>query len=415
MILQAAVALVALAAMLVTVVARPQRWVEVAVGTAAATAVLVSRAVTVAGARTEVAHLSSVVAFLVVVFVLAQALSALGLFTALGARLGRVGAGSPVRMLRLTFAAGAATTATLSLDATVVLLTPVVSEAARHQGIDPRPHEVACARLANSASLLFPVSNLTNLLAFGATGLSFVGFTVATAPAWLVAVALEYAVVRRWFRARLRAAGHARQQPVPSLPRFPVVLIGVVLAGFVVTSPWRIAPAWIAGVGALVAVAWTLRTGVQRPRDILVAANLPFAWFVLCWAVVVAAVGASVLPSVLDPLVPAGSGLVDLLAVALLATVAANVMNNLPATLLLVPVVAPLGSTALLAMLVGVNLGSNATYVGSLANLLWRRTLELCSTAPRPGDFSGLGLVSTLPLVGAVTVVLWAWTSLIGG
>jgi arsenical pump membrane protein len=35
----------------------------------------------------------------------------------------------------------------------------------------------ACTHLSNSASLLLPVSNLTNLLAFAATGLTFFHFT----------------------------------------------------------------------------------------------------------------------------------------------------------------------------------------------------------------------------------------------
>jgi Na+/H+ antiporter NhaD/arsenite permease-like protein len=48
--------------------------------------------------------------------------------------------------------------------ATVVLLTPVVFATAATVGARPRPHVYACTHLANSASLLLPVSNLTNLL-----------------------------------------------------------------------------------------------------------------------------------------------------------------------------------------------------------------------------------------------------------
>ena len=59
----------------------------------------------------------------------------------------------------------------LSLDATVVLLTPVVLDTARRLGARPAPPAFACAHLANSGSLLLPVANLTNLLALEATGL----------------------------------------------------------------------------------------------------------------------------------------------------------------------------------------------------------------------------------------------------
>ena len=106
--------------------------------------------------------------------------------------------------------------------------------------------------------------------------------------------------------------------------------------------------------------------------------------------------------------------LVDLLVLALLATVLANVVNNLPATLLLVPLVAPLGTTAVLATLVGLNVGSGLTYTGSLANLLWRRSLLRHGERPSAVDFHRLSLLVTPPAVVACVVTLWAWTRLLG-
>ena len=85
----------------------------------------------------------------------------------------RFSGGRPVRLLGTVFAVAAVVTAVLSLDATVVLLTPVVFATAAQACASPRPHVYACSHLANSASLLLPVSNLTNLLAFDASGLSF--------------------------------------------------------------------------------------------------------------------------------------------------------------------------------------------------------------------------------------------------
>jgi arsenical pump membrane protein len=81
----------------------------------------------------------------------------------------------------MVFAVAAGTTAVLSLDATVLLLTPVVLATASRLRTNARPHVYACAHLANSASLLLPVSNLTNLLAFDATGLSFARFAAMMA------------------------------------------------------------------------------------------------------------------------------------------------------------------------------------------------------------------------------------------
>src|SRR5262249_56918125 len=101
--------------------------------------------------------------------------------------------------LRLVFVIASVTTAVLSLDATVVLLTPVVLATARTLQVPARPHSYASAHLANTASLLLPVSNLTNLLAFAGTGLSFTRFAALMTAPWLIAIVAEYAVFRRFF------------------------------------------------------------------------------------------------------------------------------------------------------------------------------------------------------------------------
>ena len=112
-----------------------------------------------------------------------------GLFTALGALMARGARDDPRRLLVLVFAVASAVTAVLSLDATVVLLTPVVFATAARLRTSPRPHVYACSHLANSASLLLPVSNLTNLLAFHASGLSFTRFAALMALPTLGAIA----------------------------------------------------------------------------------------------------------------------------------------------------------------------------------------------------------------------------------
>ena len=93
--------------------------------------------------------------------------------------------------------------------------------------------------------------------------------------------------------------------------------------------------------------------------------------------------------------------------IAVIATVLANLLTNLSATLLLVPLVAPLGTTAVLAALLGLNIGSGLTWTGSLANLLWRRTLTTYDAAPRSAAFHRVSLSLTPPALLAAAVTLW--------
>ena len=110
-----------------------------------------------------------------------------------------------MRLLAGVFWLSSVTTAVLSLDTTVVLLTPVVQETVDREEIRPKPHLYACAHLANTASLLLPVPNLTNLLAFAAAGVSLVRFGELMAVPWAAAIAVEYLVFRRFFASDLAA------------------------------------------------------------------------------------------------------------------------------------------------------------------------------------------------------------------
>ena len=103
--------------------------------------------------------------------------------------------------------------------------------------------------------------------------------------------------------------------------------------------------------------------------------HVPFLVFVLALGVVVQAVMDNGLQMWMDRIVPDGTDLLALLGIAAVAAVVANLVNNLPAVLVLLPLVAASGPAAVLAVLIGVNIGPNLTYVGSLANLLWRRVL----------------------------------------
>ncbi len=310
------------------------------------------------------------------------------------------------------------TTAVLSLDTTVVLLTPVVLGTATRLGVRARPHVYACAHLANSASLLLPVSNLTNLLAFAVSGLTFGRFAVLMALPWLAVIGVEYAVSGRYFAADLsaRAAGPGTGTGEEAgRPVFTMIVVAATLAGFVLASAAGLSPAWAALGGAAVLAVRALARRETTALELVRAADLPFAVFVLGLGIVVEAVVRNGLGAALGPLVPAGTSLPALLAIAALAAVLANVCNNLPAVLVLLPLAAPAGAGAVLAVLLGVNIGPNLTYTGSLATLLWRRALIRSGAPPDLRDFTRLGLLTAPAGLLVAVLALWAGLRVLGG
>jgi arsenical pump membrane protein len=357
-------------------------------------------------AEAAVREIAPTVAFLVVILLLAHLAANEGLFTwaaqVTAKRAGRSPHGLLVRVVVLS----AVVTAVLSLDATVVLLTPVVLATAVHMRIPVRPHAWAAGHLANSGSLLLPVSNLTNLLAFAVTGLSFLHFTGLMLGPQVVAVAVEYLVLRLMFRDDLAVPVEDPVTETPPAPVVALVVVGATVAGFAVASLAGISPVWSAVAGVVVLGARQLVRRRTTLGDLVTAADLPFALFVLGLSVVVTAVLDSGLENGLAAVLPDGTDLLALLAITGIAAVVANLLNNLPATLALLPVAAAGGPGPVLAVLIGVNVGPNLTYVGSLANLLWRRVLG--EHAPRATRFSFMG-AATVPLtLLAATTALWA-------
>ena len=225
------------------------------------------------------------VGFLAAVLVLAHFCDVEGLFQACGAWMARRAAGSPGRLLTAVFALASAITAVLSLDATVVLLTPVVFATAARMGAAAKPHVYACAHLSNTASLLLPVSNLTNLLAFAASGLSFTRFAALMALPWLVAIARRVRGLPAFLRPRPDGTAHSPDAAEPpELPLFALVTVGCTLAGFVVTSALGIDPAWAALAGALVLAGRALVRRRATPLAVVRSASPPSSRSSSRWA-----------------------------------------------------------------------------------------------------------------------------------
>jgi arsenical pump membrane protein len=407
-----AVSLALLAATLTAAIAAPR--LEAIVAVPAALALIAIGAIGVGEAGDELREVGPTLGFLAAMLVVAMACDREGLFVAAGSWMARGSRGDPVRLLALVFVAAALVTATLSLDTTVLLLTPVVIATVARLGLRPDPYSYAGVHLANSASLLLPISNLSNLLALDATGISFLRFAALMVLPWLAAIAVQWVVLRRAFAADLAVRPAASEEEVLASPRAAPVprhvpaVLALALVAFAASSPLGVEPAWVALGAALALGVPALARGRASAGDVARSIGVPFLAFVAALAVIVEAVRDHGLQEAIAAVLPAGDGLPELLGVAAVAAVLANLVNNLPAILILLPIVSTGGPVVVLAALIGVNVGPNLTYVGSLATMLWRRVLRRHGEAPSALRFTGLGLVVVPTTLVAATVALWA-------
>lgn len=405
------VAAVLLAATLAFAVIRPRGLTESIVAVPAAVLAVMVGIEPLTAAHRVLLEIGPTVGFLSAILLFGHLCALAGVFDYLANRAARASGGSPTRLLLSAVALAAVVTATLTLDATVVLLTPVMVGTVRRMSVPARPYTYACVRLSNSGSLLLPVSNLTNLLAVGAAGLSFGRFTTLMVVPWLLVCGLEWSGLRLFFRGDLRERAAAVEETVAA-PRYALGVLAVTVVLFVVASAVHMPPAYAALVGCAALLVPRLAQHKVSLRPLVAAASPGFCAFVFSLAVIVDAVTRHGLSERLADIMPSGTTLAALLGAAFLAALIANIVNNLPATLALLPAVA--GHPALvLAVLLGVNIGPNLSYPGSLATLLWRRLLPE-DLRPRAKEFHLLGSVTVPVLLAVSCTALWLATQTVG-
>lgn len=428
-----AVSIVVLVALLACIATTRLDWPEVAFGVPAALLLVVTGIEPLSGLWHQVRVLFPTLAFLAGMFVIAESAGVAGLFDRAEAALGRLSHRGDRAILTGVAVLAVAITSVLSLDATVVLFTPVVLRLVR--GRRRRIAEaslLATVLLANGGSLILPVANLTNLLALQQTHLSFTAYTARAALPGLAAAIVIGWICRSAARAdddgaaiidssptsdpvARRSSGIELSTGVPTTPvqrLDPVavtvaVVAGVLLAGFFIASAFGVSPAWVACGGAVVLGVIVVATRRAAPARVARATSPGFLLFVVTIAVVVDAVSRHGIARLLDRNLPQGHGLGALAGMAALAALAAAVLNNLPATLLLLPALRGRAALVVIAALIGLNIGPNLMYTGSLATLLWRRVVRAAGAEPAPRRFFGLSFMSTPLAITAAVVVLW--------
>ena len=127
--------------------------------------VLVTGLVSLQEAESTLSSVTGVLLFLLGVAVVAELSSHAGVFQRAARVLAVWAKGSQVRLFCWIFLLTAFATSIFSLDGAVVVMTPVVIHLAMMKGVSFLPLAFTVVFVANCGSLLFPVSNLTNLLA----------------------------------------------------------------------------------------------------------------------------------------------------------------------------------------------------------------------------------------------------------
>ena len=365
--------------------------------------VAVATGILPADAALEVANrVWPILLFVVAITVVTELAAEAGLFSLIAERTAAWGGGRAWVLWLLVLALAVLSTVFLSLDTTAVLLTPVVVLLARHVGLSPLPFALTSVWMANTASLLLPVSNLTNLLAeHELQGVGPTGFAALMAVPALIAIVVPAIVLVIIYRRDLAK----RYEPAEKEVREDRVLLWAtgIIVGLVIPLLVSGLPVWLPALAAALVLGGFF---LVRRRSVLRFALLPWQLVVLAAGLfLVVEAGHSLgLATLLSAVSGSGETPADLLRLAGVGAAGANLVNNLPAYLALEPVAE--SPVRLAALLVGVNAGPLVTPWASLATLLWHERLVSMGVEISWAKYALLGLVVAPLTVGLATLGL---------
>lgn len=309
-----------------------------------------------------------------------------GFFEYVAIQAGRLSKGHPIRLLVIL---GTVTTVlSMFLDnvTTVVLIAPITLLICEILGLDPVPYLISEALLSNTGGVGTLVGDPPNVLIGSAVPFTFNDFLVHSLPIVVIAWGAVLILLIFMFRKelvhnpeileRVNRLDPAKALNHPDTARRVVIVLGIAILFFFIHHILHLSPAFIALGAAAAALLWVQPKDVPETLERVEWSVLIFfaALFVMVGGLEAAGVLhslAEVLQSIsgVEPVV-LGIGMIWVVAVL------SAVVDNIPITIALIPVIQDLSATGMnveplwWALVFGAGFGGNGTIIGSTANIV---------------------------------------------
>ena len=331
--------------------------------------------------------------------------------------------GSQTTLFFLLYGLVSVLTVFTSNDIIVLTFTPFICHFAKSARIDPLPYLVSEFVAANTWSMALIIGNPTNIYLMTGTGVSFLSYTakmiLPTAMAGLVSLGVLYLV----FRKKLTAPLDPEQSPTPTVD-LPTEIIGLVhLGGCIVllsVSSFINLPMWlITCLFFLSLVVFTMAISFFRRRSIfliarcIIRAPWDLAPFVISMFILVLALDKYGITGALGGFLSQPDTVGGTVAsFGISSFFAANVVNNIPMSVLYSSVVGSmeagaLSTAALFSAVIGSNLGAFFTPTGALAGIMWTGQLHDHGVSFSFVRFVKYGATVAVPTMAAALLGLW--------
>ena len=320
-----------------------------------------------------------------------------GAYTWVAIRAGQLSKGRPFAVVLALAVTTAVLSAFLDNLTTVLLMVPITFLLADALDVDPIPLVIIEILVSNIGGTATLIGDPPNIMIAGATGLTFVEFIANLAPVAILTFAVVTAGLYWTYRSQLQITPEARARVMDldaadsiedsrELKRTVPVLVATILL-FFAHQALHLEPATVALAGAAVMLLVTS----QKVEDVLAGLEWPTLFFFVGLFVMVGALeetGAieEVANGIAD--VTAGNRTAELLGITWVSAVGSGLVDNIPFTAAMIPVVEQLGGgeddSYWWALALGACFGGNATIVAAAANVA---AAGMAARAGRPIGF----------------------------
>lgn len=363
----------------------------------------------------------NVIFLLAGMMIIANVTEKTGVFQWLAIRSAKIARGNPFYTLALLAGVTAVLSAFLDNVTTVVLIAPVTLYVATILGTKPMPFLIAQILASNIGGTATLIGDPPNIIIGSAADLDFVAFLVNLAPPAMIILLLLLPTMWLFFRKDLQVRSDQRlsiqdldESKVitnPPLLRKALIVLGFTILGFLLHQVVGLEPATIALIGALVLLAIS---GVDLHGILKDVEWATLLFFVGLFILVEGVVQVGLVGLMAEWLLALAQGnlQVTTLMILWLSAIASGVIDNIPYTATMVPIVQELGNhmpsrPLWWALALGACLGGNLTLVGASANVVVASISERGGYPIAFRTFLKYGAVVTLESLLVATAYVW--------
>ena len=304
-----------------------------------------------------------------------------------------------------------------SNDIIILTFTPFICYFAKHAGISPIPYLVAEFAAANTWSMALIIGNPTNIYIASSFNIGFFEYMrvmlLPTLAAGLVSFTVLYIIFHKKLMQPVKSDSESTEKqnkPLLIIGLLHLSLCTVILAlsSYLNLAMWIVSLSFFISLIICVLIACAIK---KEPPVYLLSCIKRLPWqlipFVLSMFVVVLTLSSHGYTDYICALLKNGQAALNF---GFASYLSANIINNIPMSVLFVSVLEPLSGKALqaglYASIIGSNIGAYLTPIGALAGIMWSSILKKLDVKFAFADFVKHGIIVSVPTITAALLTL---------